>query len=366
MQAGLLSDRGFSLPYEKKHNLLFLSRTPKDTRVCYNASNIALIWAQTVINRGSSMENLLLSFNVVAPLLIYMIIGVVLRKTKIASESLMRNANNIIYYVTLPLMCYRAIAVADISAMFATPFLLYMALGIVITFALALWIVPLVCKDNRRRGVLILGVFRSNDAIFGLAVAAALLGENNLGMMSIAISLSVPLFGILAVIAMERFRDERVNFGTVLLRVIKNPIMIACYAGFIVNLLNINLPVVLQKPIDALAASTTPLAFVLLGGTISFAAVKKNLAAITWVSLLRLFVVPLCAVAAFLLLGFRGESIVVALIIFGAPVAMLTYTMAVGMQADDELAGTLVAITSVLSIVTMFFFIFILKQFAFI
>ena len=76
--------------------------------------------------------------------------------------------------------------------------------------------------------------------------------------------------------------------------------------------------------------------------------------------------VVLCAVAAFLLLGFRGESIVVALIIFGAPVAMLTYTMAVGMQADDELAGTLVAITSVLSIVTMFFFIFVLKQFAFI
>ena len=36
--------------------------------------------------------------------------------------------------------------------------------------------------------------------------------------------------------------------------------------------------------------------------------------------------------------------------------------MAVGMQADDELAATLVAVTSVLSIVTMFLFIFILKQ----
>ena len=34
------------------------------------------------------------------------------------------------------------------------------------------------------------------------------------------------------------------------------------------------------------------------------------------------------------------------------------------MNADDELAGTLVAVTSVLSIVTMFFFIFFLKQFA--
>ena len=54
------------------------------------------------------------------------------------------------------------------------------------------------------------------------------------------------------------------------------------------------------------------------------------------------------------------------LIIFGAPVAMVTYTMAVGMQADDELAGTLVAVTSVFSILSMFLFIFVLKQFAFI
>lgn len=298
--------------------------------------------------------------------MIYMLIGVVLRKTGVVDERIMRGANNIVYYVTLPLMCYRAIAAADIETMFDTPFLLYMAIGIVAVFALSFWLVPIFCKENKRRGVLILGVFRSNDAIFGLAVAAALLGENNLGMMSIAISLSVPLFSILAVIAMERFRSERVRFGTVLLRVIRNPIMIACYLGFLINLLNIEFPAVIQKPIDSLAAATTPIAFILLGGTISFAAVRKNRAAITAISLLRLLIVPLLAVCSLLLLGFRGEYIVVALIIFGAPVAMLTYTMAVGMQADDELAGTLVAVTSVLSIVTMFFFIFLLKQFAFI
>jgi len=45
---------------------------------------------------------------------------------------------------------------------------------------------------------------------------------------------------------------------------------------------------------------------------------------------------------------------------------MLTYSMAVGMGADDALAGTLVAVTSVLSIFSMFLFIFVLKQFAFI
>jgi predicted permease len=312
------------------------------------------------------MENLLLSFSVVAPLMIYMIIGVVLRKTNIVTTDLMRNANKIIFYVTLPLMCFRAIAAADLKAMVATPFLLYMAIGIVIIYALTALLVPVFSKENNRRGVLILGVFRSNDAIFGLAVAAALLGEDNLGMMSIAVSLTVPLFNTLSVVAMERYRGEQVRFGEVLLRVLKNPVIIACLAGFLANFLQIKLPAVLQKPIDALAASTTPFAFVLLGGTISFAAVKKNRPAILAVSLLRLVLIPLIMVATLLLLGFRGEHIVVSLIIFGAPVAMVTYSMAVGMQADDELAGTLVAVTSVLSIVTMFIFIFALKQLMFI
>lgn len=310
------------------------------------------------------MENLLLSFNVVAPLMIYMIIGFVLRRTNTVTEKLMRDANNIIFYVTLPLMCYRAVAAADIATMFDTPFLLYMAIGICVIYALTALIVPLVSKDNKRRGVLILGVFRSNDAIFGLAVAAALLGENNLGMMSIGISLCVPLYSLLSVIAMERYRGERARFGKVLLRIVTNPIILGCVAGFIVNILNIEFPLFIQKPVDALAASTTPIAFVLLGGTISFAAVKKNRTAITVTSVLRLLIIPLVTVGTFLLLGFRGEFIVVILIIFGAPVAMVTYSMAVGMQADDELAGTLVAVTSVLSILTMFFFIFVLKQFA--
>ncbi|MDP3446488.1 MAG: AEC family transporter [Eubacteriales bacterium] len=312
------------------------------------------------------MQNLLLAFNVVAPLMIYMLIGASLRKANVVDERILRGANNIIYYVTLPLMCYRAVAVSDLNTMFDTPFLLYMAIGILAIYALTALIVPVFCKENRRRGVMMLGIFRSNDAIFGLAVAAALLGEDNLGLMSIGVSLCVPLYSILSVVAMERYRGERVRFGKVLLRVLLNPIILGCIAGFTVNFFNITLPAVLQKPIDGLAAVTSPLAFVLLGGTISFAAVQKNRAAITVVSLLRLLIIPLVVVGSFLLLGFRGEFIVVTLIIFGAPVAMVTYTMAVGMGADDELAGALVAVSSVLSIVTMFLFIFVLKQFAFI
>lgn len=312
------------------------------------------------------MENLILSFNVVAPLMVYMILGALLRRSGVVDERILRGTNNIIFYVTLPAMCFRAVAASDLDTMFDTPFLLYIAVSILVLYALTAWLVPLLSKDNRRRGVLIMGTFRSNDAIFGLAVAAALLGEDNLGMMSIGVSLSVPLYALLSVVAMERYRGEHVRFGKVLLRIAVNPIILGCAAGFVVNLLHITLPTVLQTSVNGLSAVTTPLAFMLLGGTISFSAVRKNRLAISVVSLLRLLVIPIAVVGSFLLLGFRGEFIVVALIIFGAPVAMITYTMSVSMQADDELAGALVAITSVLSILTMFLFIFVLKQFAFI
>lgn len=312
------------------------------------------------------MENLILSFNVVAPLIVYMAIGALLRVSRAIGEDVMRGANNIIYYVALPVMCYRAVANSDLSNMLDTPFLLYIAIGIILVYVLTAIIVPLCSRDNRKRGVLILGVFRSNDAIFGLPVAAALLGDGNLGLMSVAISLSVPLFSLFSVISMEHYRGERVRFGKLLLRIVTNPVILGCLVGYVVNLLQVRLPSILQKSIDSIAAVTTPLAFLLLGGTITFSAFRKNRLAISVVSALRLLVIPVAMLAVFLLTGFRGEFIVIALIIFGAPIAMTTYTMAVGMQADDELAGALVASTSVLSILTMFLFIFLLKQLAWI
>lgn len=312
------------------------------------------------------MENLLLSFNVVAPLILYMGVGALLKKTGIVEVRAFRGANNIVFYAALPLLCFRAIAASDLSAVVESPFLLYSIIGILLLFAIASFIVPRVCKVDQRRSVLILSTFRSNDAIFGLGVAAALLGEDNMALMALAIALSVPLFNVLSVISMEHYQGGATKIGRLLFRILTNPVVVGCLAGFVASWIHLELPAVLATPVNGIASLTTPLAFVALGGTMTFDALKKNRVAVTVVSFLRLLLIPIVALVVFLLLGFRGEPIVVALIIFGAPVAMATYTMSAGMGADDELAGSLVAVTSVLSILTMFLLIFTLKQLAFI
>ncbi len=308
------------------------------------------------------MQNLLLSFNVVAPLMVYMLIGALLRRFHIVSEDVMRGVNRIVFFVIIPALCFTKISACSLSEVFQTPYLLLLALFVIGLFVLSFLLVPLFEKDDRRRGVLIQGVFRSNDAIFGLPVAAALFGDDHLTLMTLGVAISVPLFNICAVIAMERYRGGKINVLRMLLQIVKNPIVISCVLGLVFNVCGLRLPSFLSTPISSLGSTAAPIAFIALGGLLSLGSIQKNRRVIAVVSVIRLILVPSFVIGILYACGFRGEPLVVALILYGAPVAMTTCSMAAAMGADDELAAELVAVTSALSILTMFLFIFLFKQ----
>ena len=306
------------------------------------------------------MEQLLVSFRVVAPLVLYMAVGVLLKRLRTVDDAGFRGINRILFYVTIPSLCYLSVAAADLRAMVETPFLLYVGLGLTLVFLLSMLIVPRFCKDNARRGVLVLGIFRPNEGIFGLSIAAALLGAAHMGYMTLAVSLSVPLTNALSVYAMERYRGGRANLGRMLVQIFTNPILIGCLLGFAANLIQLRLPTVLNTTLTGIAGITTPLAFITLGGTLSFGSLRKNRVSLAVVTLLRLVVIPLVFVLLFAWLGFPKDAVASVLIVFGAPTATVIYNMAANLGADEDLAASIVAITSVLSIVTMFLFLFTL------
>lgn len=80
----------------------------------------------------------------------------------------------------------------------------------------------------------------------------------------------------------------------------------------------------------------------------------------------KLVISPLFMVTAGILLGFRNEILVPILLMSGAPTAVSSYTMAQQMGGDGELAGEIVVFTTAMSIVSIFLWVFVLKQFNFI
>lgn len=308
------------------------------------------------------MENLQLSFQVVAPLLIYLCAGILMRACGAVTEEICRGVSRMTFYVLLPALCFSNILQADFSGLFRDPFLLYIAIGILALFFLSMALVPRFCGDNRRRGVLVQSILRSNDGVFGLAVASALMGPQNMGLMTVAVALSVPLFNTCAVVAMETFRSGKLQPARIVKRILTNPIVVACLMAVALNLLSIRLPAALDSAVGRLGDACAPVGFLALGGTLSFDSIRANARAIAVVSLLRLVVIPSVMIGIFCLLGYRGDPICVALILFGAPTAMSSYTLACAMDGDERLASATVAITSLISIVTVFLFIFSLKQ----
>ncbi len=308
------------------------------------------------------MDNLLLSFNVVAPLTIYMLVGWLLRRSGLLGEDFFTKLSQLVFYVCVPALCLDNLRELDFSEVLANPTALYMAAAVLVVFSLTFLIVPRFCHEPSRCGVMTHAIFRSNDGVFGLAVAETLLGAANMGLMVVCVAITIPIYNLLAVVVMEYYRGGKPSIGRMLVKVVTNPIIIGCVLGALLAILGLGLPAFIAKPLAGLSGACAPLGFVALGGALSFASLSKNRLALSIVCLFKLIVIPVCTLSAFYLLGMRGVGLLVGMVIFGAPCAMSVYPMSCTMGGDEQLAGGAVALTSVLSLVTIFLFIFFFKQ----
>ncbi|MBQ2932731.1 MAG: AEC family transporter [Clostridia bacterium] len=105
------------------------------------------------------------------------------------------------------------------------------------------------------------------------------------------------------------------------------------------------------------------LAIIVLGSEFEFSAVKGCLKELVITVGTRLVLAPLIMVTAAVKLGFTGEALACILVVFAAPVAVSSISMAQQMDGDEQLAAQLVVISSALSLLTLFVWIFSLGYF---
>lgn len=310
------------------------------------------------------MENLILSFNVVAPLFFMMVLGYFLKYIKMYDQHTLDIMNKIVFKVFLPVLLFYNVYTTDLGEALDLKLILYAASGVLILFFLLLLIVPRLEKENPKRGVLIQGVFRSNFVIFGIPVATSIYGEGNVGTTAMLIATIVPLFNVLAVISLEIFRDSQINVKKIAKGVITNPLIVAAVIGIIFLLIGIQLPTSVLSTVKDISKMATPLGLILLGASFSFSDVKKYLNETIIIVIVKLILVPAIMVPLSVFLGFRGIALLTLTIIYGAPTGVSTFQMAKQMDGDSDLAAQIIVFTSFFCIITMFFWIYILKSMA--
>lgn len=309
------------------------------------------------------MDNLVLAFNVVLPLFLMMALGYFIKRIKLVDDQALSSMNNVVFRVFLPILLFYNVATTDLTTAFNGKLIAIAMAFVVAEFVLCMIVVPLIEKDNSRRGVLIQGIMRSNFVIFGLPVLTSLYGDQgNIGAVSLVIAVVVPMFNAFSVIALEMYRGAKLNFLKILKSVATNPFIISSALGLLLLALGWKLPTVLDSTIGSLAKVGTPLALVILGAEFDFGSVKGRLKPLIIGVSGRLVVMPLIFLTIAVLLGFRGEELIALMVMLAAPPAVSSFTMAQQMDGDSELAGGLVVFGSLFAVLTIFLWIFVLKS----
>ncbi|MGE0073772.1 MAG: AEC family transporter [Sphaerochaetaceae bacterium] len=299
----------------------------------------------------------LTAFSVLFPLFGKIIIGYSLRRFNFLSEKTLREMNNVIFRVFLPTLLFSNIYKTDFTKITSFGLLGYSVLAILTMFVFYMVTIPRLIDDNRKRGVLVQGICRSNFIFFGMPMAATLYGGASAGIASLMVGVVVPLVNITSVIALEYFRGNTPDYPKILKGIILNPIILGGILGMGFALSGTKLPKFIEGLIFEVADIATPLALIILGGSVTFTSARANVKPLVIGVLNRLVIVPAVGLAISILVGYRGLELVLLLSMFASPAAVSSYTMAQQMNGDGELAGQIVVFTTAISLITLFFWI---------
>lgn len=308
------------------------------------------------------LENLIISVNVVLPLFLMMALGYVIRVTKLADKSNFDVMNRLVFRIFLPVLIFSNIYNAGTGNLFDIKLILFAVVSVIVIFSIAAAIIPLIEKDKKKVGVMIQGIFRSNFVLFGLPIAVSLFGADAAAKTSILISIVIPVFNVLAVVALTVFKGDKPDIKSILMKIVTNPLIIGSAVSIVFMLSGLRLPDVIETVVDDIGGLATPLAFIVLGGSFDFSAVKGNMKQLLICLISRLVAVPAVFIPIAVMMGFSDIQLVALMGIFTAPTAVSSFTMAQQMDCDAELAGQIVVFGCAAAIFTIFLCVFLLKQ----
>ena len=313
------------------------------------------------------IKDLLFSANVVMPIFLLIMLGYVLTRIKMWDEHFLKVANEVCFKCLLPVLLFHNVASANIFEVFNGKLILYACFCACAICALLFLVVPMFVKDNKRRGVMIQGTFRSNFLLFGVPLGLSIGGASGSVLAAVVASFYVPVINMLSVISLYAFSDSKnMNLKSALLGILKNPLVIGGVSGLVFSLIRnyigFEIPAMIDTTLSNIKSTATPFAFLILGGDLKFGNMLRNVKVSSIAVLGKTVVVPAVMLAISAFMGFDALEMGILIAVFATPNAVSSYAMARNYEADHELAGEIVTLSTLFSIFTIFVFITLAKS----
>lgn len=308
------------------------------------------------------MGAFVISLKTVLPLFLVIFTGVLFSRTKAASVSWIEILNKYALWIGFPALVLASLIQLDLHGQNYSRLIITNSGYIVVCMFLAYPLAKVFGLSNRVKRSLFLILSFGNVAYLGIPVLGNAYGEKIIPVAAVLAAVYVFWLLTLGIILIEINGENHLNIKHLLLRLIKNPLLISVFAGLIIVIFDISIPEIAGKTIQLFAGSVTAVVLFSLGiflGLHNIGKPKEWLMAFVLAVTITL-VLPLAFYLVLKNSAMEPLQFKATILDSAMPLGLTPYALAVQYELEVPLVSKIVVVSTLMAIVVIPFWMVVL------
>jgi predicted permease len=305
--------------------------------------------------------------SVVAPVFGIMFLGILAGKLEILDKNGVKGLVLFAFNFAIPVLLFRSLARIELPDDIQWGFLLSFYAGSFITYGLGMAAGRFVFgRTLDQQAIFGMGASFSNTVLVGIPIILTAFGPEASLPLFLIIAFHSATFMPLTVGLIQIGRGGDVSFGRqlrgVFLEVVRNPIVMGLFLGFVANQAGITLPGPVDRFTELLGGAAVPCALFAMGASLAGYPLMGDVPPAILLTSLKLVIHPVVVwIVAVPILGLEGLWVPVAVVMGGMPTGVNVYLFGARYDAASGVAARTVFLTSLFSMGTISILLMLLQ-----
>ncbi len=307
------------------------------------------------------METILVAL---LPVSFLIFLGYLFKRIEFPSIEFWQYADKFTYYTLFPALLIYKLSTASLNDIDGFAFISSSIVTLVlITIFLMILSKFLFLFEGKAFTSVYQGAIRFNTYVF-LALTDAIFGDSGLVLAALLMTFMIPLINIFCISIFSIYASSsKITVISFIKSIIKNPLIISCVFGGLLNYFQISLFAPIEKTLGILSSAALPLGLLSVGVGLHVKHIKEVKIELFSSLFIKLAIFPTFIFFIGQAFGIQGQALAV-LVLFGSmPTASSSYILARELGGDLKLMSAIITTETLVSIFTISAFLMILQEY---
>ncbi|PPC75285.1 AEC family transporter [Pokkaliibacter plantistimulans] len=294
------------------------------------------------------------TLDALGPIFLLVLLGFALQRWQFPGDGFWPLAERFTYYLLFPALLIHNLAPAHFAGVAVSDIVLLVVTMLLVATAMLVAVRHWVSATPAAFTSFYQGGIRFNTYV-GLAAVNQLYGDQGMVVAAVTIAIMIPLINVLCVLIFAFYggQGEKVSWGATAMQIARNPLILGCVIGVLLNVSGIGLPFWSRPALGILSQAALPVGLLAVGFALNLRALRGAIAPLGWACVAKFLALPLVALMLARIWG--AEPLVTqVLILFAAlPTASSSYILARQMGGDAPLMAGIITAQTLLAMATL-------------